>query len=102
VTFAGGPVPEGFEREVAASPAGFERDLRKAWPGGVALLAPGRFRIVAGELALDIAIEPLGTRRLGLIELPRLAVRYRFEGGDEAARRRLLTVLDRAMQRGGG
>ncbi|HRP97811.1 MAG TPA: hypothetical protein PL143_16340 [Rhodocyclaceae bacterium] len=102
MTFVSGPVPECFEREVAASPAEFERDLRKAWPAGVAAPAQGRFRIVAGEIALDIAVEPLGTRRLGLIELPRLAVRYRFEGGDETARRRLLTVLDRAMQRGGG
>lgn len=102
MAYVSGPVPACFAREVAASSAEFERDLRKAWPAGVTLLAQGRFRIVAGELALDIVVEPLGTRRLGLIELPRLAVRYCFEGGDEAARRRLLSVLDRAMQRGGG
>lgn len=97
-----GPVPAAFEREVAASPAEFERDLRRAWPAGVDAFALGGFRVVDGGLALDITVEPIGVRRIGLIALPRLAVRYRFTGGDETARRRLLTVLDRAMQRGGG
>lgn len=102
MAFVSGPVPEALEREVAASPAEFERDLRKAWPAGVVVVGPGHFRIVDGPVALDIHVMPAGTRRLGLIELPRLAVSYRFAGADETERRRLLTTLDRAMQRGGG
>jgi len=99
--FISGPVPASFEREVTASPAEFERDLRKAWPGHVERV-DHVFRLRDGELRLDVAVQAVGVRRLGLFELPRLAVSYRFEGGDESARRRVLTVLDRAMQRGGG
>lgn len=102
MAFISGPVPEAFEREVAASPREFERDLRKAWPAGVEQPGADHFRIVVAEIRLDIRVEPRGMRRLGLIELPRLWVSYHFCGGNEAARRRLLSSLDRAMQRGGG
>ena len=102
MAFIAGPVSEAFEREVSASPPQFERDLRKAWPAGVETVAPGHFRVQDGATRLDIEIEARGIRRLGLFELPLLAVRYRFSCGDEAARRRLLATLDRAMQRGGG
>ncbi len=96
------PLPERFEREVCATPREFERDLRMAWPAGVDSAGPGCFSLADGELHLEIRIEPRGVRRLGLFELPQLAASYRFTGGDEASRRRLLERLDRAMQRGGG
>lgn len=102
MAFISGPVPVCFEREVTASPAQFERDLRKAWPAGVECVSDRIFRLWGGALRLDVEVRPTGVRRLGLFELPRLVVTYRFEGGDEAARQRMLTVLDRAMQRGGG
>jgi hypothetical protein len=100
--FVTGAVPEVVERELTATPAQFERDLRMAWPGGVESAAPGQFTLHDGDTRLDIRIETRGVRRLGLFELPQLLARYRFSGGDEAARRRLLARLDRAMQRGGG
>ncbi|MGL1834630.1 hypothetical protein ACKVEX_13615 [Rhodocyclaceae bacterium SMB388] len=100
--FINGPVPEHFEREVAASPAEFERDLRKAWPAGVTSGEGGVFRLGEAALALTIRVEPKGERRLGLLALPLLQVQYDFAGGDEAMRRALLLRLDRAMQRGGG
>ncbi len=96
------PIADEFEREVTASPQQFERELRKAWPAGVETLAPGRFRVREGRTWLDIEIESRGMRRLGLLELPVVVVRYRFAGGDPATRRALLVALDRAMQRGGG
>jgi hypothetical protein len=102
LAFISGPVPASFEREVTASPAEFERDLRKAWAGQVERVTDQVFRLRDGNLRLDVAVQAIGVRRLGLFELPRLAVSYRFEGGDESARHRMLTVLDRAMQRGGG
>lgn len=100
--FIHGPVPERFEREVGASPAEFERDLRQAWPAGVETVAPGHFRLDDGATRLDVRIEARGVRRLGLFELPVSTAHYDFAGGHEAARRRLLAALDRAMQRGGG
>ncbi len=102
MAFIHGPVAESFEREVAATLREFERDLRQAWPGGVECSGDGRYRISDGTLVLDIEAHATGTRRLGPLELPQLSARYRFAGGDEAARRRLLARLDRAMQRGGG
>lgn len=102
MAFISGPVPESFDRELTASTAEFERDLRKAWPAGVEAVAPCHFRLHAGPTRLDIHIEARGVRRLGLFELPILAARYVFSGGEEPDRRLLLAPLDRAMQRGGG
>lgn len=102
MAFITGPVPETFEREISASPTEFERDLRKAWPPGVELLAPARYGLVCGAVRLEISVEVKGVRRLGLLQLPVIAARYVFGGGEEPDRRRLLESLDRAMQRGGG
>jgi len=104
VAFINGPVPESFERRVTATPREFERDLRQAWPqvqvqGGADASA---FGLQDGTQHLAIEIEPAGLRRLGLLELPQLIVRYRFGAGTEPARRALLERLDRAMQKGGG
>lgn len=100
--FINGPVPESFEREVGASPAQFERDLRKAWPAGVETVARGHFHVQDGATRLDLHVETRAVRRLGMFELPVIAVSYRFSGAGEAERARLLRALDRAMQRGGG
>jgi len=102
LAFIQGPVPEQFERELGASVAEFERDLRKAWPDGVLAVTPGQYRLYDGPLQLDIHVESIGVRRIGLLAIPRLAARYAFCGADESARLSLLTRLDRAMQRGGG
>lgn len=102
LAFIHGPVPEELERELGASVAEFERDLNKAWPDGVSAVAPGHYRLHDGALQLDIHVEPVGVRRIGLLAIPRLAARYVFAGADEGARRSLLARLDRAMQRGGG
>nr|WP_050414965.1 hypothetical protein [Azoarcus sp. CIB] len=102
MVFISGPVPERFEREVTASPAEFERDLRKASPGAVEAVAPDHFRVSAGPTRLDIHVAARGVRRLGLLQLQTLCVRYEFSGGAESDRRALLVPLDRAMQRGGG
>lgn len=100
--FINGPVPEIFEREISATPAQFERDLRKAWPAGVATVGAGHFRLQDGAARLDLDVRSHGVRRVGMFELPLIAVRYRFSNAGEAERARLLRVLDRAMQRGGG
>ncbi len=58
--FASGPIPECLVREVASTPTAFERDLRKAWPAGVDSQGEGIFRLVDGELMLEVAIVPAG------------------------------------------
>lgn len=95
-------MPEALDREVAATPAEFERDLRQAWHGAIDAGTPRCLALTDGALGLVIELQPIAPRRIGLLTLPRLIARYRFSGADEVARRRLLARLDRAMQRGGG
>ena len=106
MAFIVGPVPEQFVREVATTPAAFQRDLHKAWPAGVVAdqvsAEGGVFHLTDGGLSLEIQIEAAGVRCIGLLSLPLCRATYRVSGGDEAARARLLATLDRAMQRGGG
>ncbi len=103
MSYITGPVPERFQREVAASPAEFERDLHKAWPQGeVQATSPNCFVLNDGALQLSIRIEPISPRTIGLLTLPRLLADYQFDGADAEHRAKLLKVLDRAMQRGGG
>ena len=95
--------PERFEREQTVSQADWLRCL----PGAVrehalALPAPGRavVRIGAGTLELDWTMLP--PRRLGLVQLERMAVQYRFSGVDAAARTEFMRYFDLYTQRGGG
>lgn len=53
-----------------------------------------------GTLALDWQVLP--PRRIALLNLPRLAVRYRFEGVPAGLRDRFLKRFDLHLQRGGG
>lgn len=102
MAFIRGPVPAAFERLVCATPAQFERDLRACWPAATGSAAAGVLRVAGDGALLAIHLQVLPLRRLGLFDLPQLRADYRFEAGDEAARRRLLALLDRGMQKGGG
>lgn len=102
MAFLHGPVPSRFKRLVSATPAQFERDLRASWPAVSGSAVEGVLRVAGDGVALVIGLQVLPLRRLGLFELPQLGVDYRFEVGDEPARRRLLMLLDRGMQKGGG
>ena len=99
----GSDFPECFEREQSVS----EADWLRCLPGAVrhhalALPAPGRavVGIDAGRLELDWTMLP--PRRLGIVQLPRMAVRYRFAGVDAAARAAFMRYFDLYTHRGGG
>lgn len=102
MAFLTGEVPLQFERRLSSTARAFERELRLAWPAATGSAANGGLRVEDGGVTLAIELEAAGVRRLGLFELPQLIARYRFSGGDAAARRALLARLDRAMQKGGG
>lgn len=102
MAFTPRPVPVFFERVLSATPSQFERDLRQAWPEVSGSAAAGRLAIEAAPMRLDLELTVLAPRRIALLELPQLTVRYCFDGGDEPARARLLARLDLAMQKGGG
>ena len=81
-------------------------DLRAWLPGG----AGGRriaWRTDGAEIALEagsVSIEwrALPSRRLGLISLPRLQVRFEARGLDDDAWQRFMRHFDLYTQRGGG
>ncbi len=94
--------PEHFERDMACTEAEWLGWLPGAVRSHVLSLGPGRalVQIDAGELALSWS--PLPPRRIALLTLPRLAVRFQFTGLDAASRLAFMRPFDLWMQRGGG
>lgn len=91
-----------FERDMACT----EQDLRALLPG-----ACGKRTIVWREDGADITLETGGVsiswhalepRRIALLVLPRLQVRFEARGVDEAAWQRFMRHFDLYSQRGGG
>lgn len=94
-------------------PAEFERDTggtETEWlarlPGACGAHAP-----VLGERSATVAIgtghlqlqwQPLEDRRIALMRMPRLLVRFRFEGLTDSDRALFMRYFDLFMQRGGG
>ncbi|NML14734.1 hypothetical protein HHL10_07065 [Azohydromonas sp. G-1-1-14] len=72
-----------------------------AQPHAVELRADGAdVSLDAGRLRLRW--EALAPRRIALLSLPRLRLRFAFEGVDEPARVRFMRRFDLYTQRGGG
>ena len=95
--------PEHFEREQSVS----EADWLRCLPGAVrdhalALPAPAQAQVSIGAGMLELGWTMLPPRRLGTVQLPRMAVRYAFDGVDAEARREFMRYFDLYMQRGGG
>jgi hypothetical protein len=95
--------PERFERDQAFS----EADWLRCLPGAVrdhalALPAPGRAVVGIGTGTLELHWTLLLPRRLGIVQLPRMAVSYRFDGVDGTARNEFMRYFDLYTQRGGG
>lgn len=99
----GAGVPEAFEREHGFT----ESDWLRTLPGAVrehalALPTPGRAEVAIGGGTLHLAWTVLPLRQIALLRAPRLAVRYHFEGVDEAARVAFMRYFDLYLHRGGG
>jgi hypothetical protein len=58
--------------------------------------------MVVGGGRLHLQWTVLPPRRIALLSMPRLAVRYRFEGVDARARREFMRYFDLFTHRGGG
>jgi hypothetical protein len=76
--------------------------LPGACAGGDLELGPGRARLPVGGGTLELAWTVLPPRRIALLQMPRMAVRFRFEGVDAETRARFMRYFDLYMQRGGG
>ena len=96
-------VPAFFEREQGYTEADWQRTLPGAVRGHALVRpAPGQavVNVGAGTLQLEWAVLP--PRRIALMSMPRLAVRYRFDGVDAEARRAFMRYFDLYTHRGGG
>jgi hypothetical protein len=94
--------PAEFEREMGCTAA----ELVHWLPGAA---QPHPVRPCAGGADIDLEggrlclrWEALPPRRIALLSVPRLRLRFAFEGVDEAARLRFMRRFDLYTQRGGG
>ncbi|MGM9486985.1 hypothetical protein [Ideonella sp. YS5] len=94
-----------FEREHGCTEADWLRDL----PGAVGLHrlllpCPGEAEVVLEDGGtLSLRWQPLPDRRIALIRLPRMQVRYAFSDAVPAeARAAFMRLFDLHMRRGGG
>ena len=94
--------PEAFERDTGGTEAEWLARLPGACAGGALELGPGRARLPVAGGTLELAWTALPPRRIALLQMPRMAVRFRFEGVDAPARERFMRHFDLYMQRGGG
>ncbi len=96
------PAPVALEREMGCT----REDLLRWLPEATGH-APARVEgdavvlsVAGGEVRIAARVRP--PRRIGLVSLPVLAVSFRFDGLDDAAREAFLARFDLYTRRGGG
>jgi hypothetical protein len=92
-----------FEREQGCTEAEWLRWL----PGAVrahalACPAPGVAAVAIGSGCLQLEWTVLPPRRIALVVMPRMRVRFHFDGVDAAERAEFMRYFDLCLQRGGG
>jgi hypothetical protein len=94
--------PAAFEREMGCTAAELRAQLPGACAGRPIELGADHARVVVGQGTLRIEWRTLAPRRIALLNIPRLAVSFRFEQVDEATRQHAMRFFDLFTQRGGG
>lgn len=91
-----------FERDYACTEAEWLGWLPVAVQQRPCALLPGGADVQIGPHALALRWQPLPPRRIALLTLPRLLVRFDFGTTPDAERTAFLRSFDLATQRGGG
>jgi len=94
--------PEQFERDMACTEAEWLAWLPLAIGAHAYELKGGAARITLDSGELQLHWQAQAPRQIALIRLPRLAVRFEFQGVSEAARQVFMRRFDLYTQRGGG
>ena len=97
-----GHYPASFDRDVGCTEAEWLGWLPGACGMHALALAPGAATVAIGAGRLELAWSPLPARVIALMRMPRMAVRFRFEGLADDARQVFMRRFDLYMQRGGG
>jgi hypothetical protein len=87
---------------MACTVAEFVRWLPGATAGHALALDDGAASVTIGRGRLKLAWCELPPRRIALVVLPRLQVRFEFDAVDDAQRLRFMRHFDLYTQRGGG
>ena len=96
-------MPASFEREYGCTEQEWLRWMPEAVHGHPwAQPEEGRLGVAIGQGALVIDWQVLTPRVIALIRLPRMAVRFRFQGVEASARNVFMKRFDLHLQRGGG
>jgi hypothetical protein len=94
--------PASFERDTGGTEAEWLRLLPAACQGHPFVVEPGRAHVKIGTGSLQLDWQVLPPRRIALLTMPRMSVRYRFKGLDDEARRQFMCTFDLYMLRRGG
>jgi len=94
--------PEVFERDMACTEADWLRWLPAAIGDQFFKQHTGCAGIRLGDGALGLKWQVAEPRVIGLVNMPRLLVSFRFAGVNEATRQAFMQRFDLYMQRGGG
>lgn len=94
--------PPQFSRETGCSEAEWLQTLPRACGAHPLRLGQQQASVPIGSGQLHLAWHVLPPRRIALLNLPRLAVSYRFDAVGEVERLRFMRHFDLAMLRGGG
>ena len=96
------PVPPVLEREMGCTRAEFTRWLAGATRGAPLRVEGDEVTVLVDGGRVEISLAERAPRRLALLSLPVLAVRFRFLDLDAAAREAFLAHFDAYTRRGGG
>lgn len=88
--------------EMALTRCEFERQLQPILDGWVVECLDDCWRMKQGERVVEISCRCLPARRVGALELPRMAMEIDFDGCGKEGEVRFLQCFHRHFQRGGG
>jgi hypothetical protein len=94
--------PASFDREYGCSEAEWLHWLPDALGSPEADISRGTACVSIDGGRLELAWSALPPRRIALVQLPRLAVRFRFDGVTDERRFVFMRRFDLYLQRGGG
>lgn len=94
--------PERFERDMGCSEAEWLGWMPRAMAEHPWKREGQGIHVRLGDGSLAISWSPLPERRIALLRMQRLLVRFAFEGVDAQARKAFMKPFDLSMQRGGG
>lgn len=94
--------PERFERDVGCTETEWLGWMPRAIGAHAWRREGDRIEVSIGDGCLRIGWQTLPERRIALLRMPRLLVRFEFEGVDPAQRRAFMKPFDLSLQRGGG